>query len=424
MQSIIRQADLPTRRHFMRELSASLFGLSFLDSYGATSSHIPGGGTAKRCIYLYMSGGMSHIDTFDPKPEGGDTAGPFTPLKTKADGVRVSELFPTMAKVMNHVVTVNSMSSTQGAHAQGYYMFHTNYEKRATIVHPSLGAWTSQLSGKRNRNLPTNVIINNPSNFVGSGYLENRHAPLPVGDPAAGLQNSKRAKDVKEDAFRRRLTLANTFNKEFESKLNNKHTRAYKDAYVEALRLMHTEDLAAFDISKEPAAIREAYGEHPFGQGCLLARRLVEHNISFIEVNYGGWDTHRDNFGRLREQTSPLDQGLGTLIADLAARGLLEDTLVVLGTEFGRTPNINSNDGRDHYPKAFSCLMAGGGVRGGQTYGATDKQGREVVDKKVRVQDFNTTIAHALGLDHTNVITAPNGRPFTMGNKGKVLPIF
>jgi hypothetical protein len=181
---------------------------------------------------------------------------------------------------------------------------------------------------------------------------------------------------------------------------------------------MRSSDLVAFDIDLETPAMRASYGETPFGSGCLLARRLVEHGVRYVEVVSDGWDTHADNFDRLGDLTPAIDQGLSALLADLDARGLLHETLVVLATEFGRTPDIDQDQGRNHYPKAFSCLLAGGGVRGGQRYGSTDDEGREVVSDPVSIQDFNATIAHAAGLPLDYVVTSPTGRPFKVADKG------
>ena len=191
--------------------------------------------------------------------------------------------------------------------------------------------------------------------------------------------------------------------------------------YDDAVRLMKSKDLKAFDLNEESESIRESYGSDNFGQGVLLARRLVERQVRFVEVQLGGWDTHQNNFSRVPARGSILDQALSALLDDLSKRGLLEETLVVLATEFGRTPNINVNDGRDHYPKAFSCMLAGGGIRGGQVWGATDEEGREVIENKVEIPDFNATIAYALGLPLDEIIYSPTRRPFTLSDKGQPL---
>ena len=223
---------------------------------------------------------------------------------------------------------------------------------------------------------------------------------------------------VNSERFLRRLKKLENLNQCFAELHQQRDVAAYSKAYGEAVRLMRSSDLVAFDIELESAGMKKAYGETPFGAGCLLARRLVEHGVRFVEVVSNGWDTHADNFDRLGDLTPAIDQGLSALLADLDARGLLRETLVVLATEFGRTPDIDEDQGRNHYPKAFSSLLAGGGIRGGQTYGSTDAEGREVDEDPVSIQDFNATIAHACGLPLDHVLTSPSGRPFKVADKG------
>tara|TARA_A100001037_G_scaffold259353_1_gene247059 strand:+ start:183 stop:953 length:771 start_codon:yes stop_codon:yes gene_type:complete len=249
--------------------------------------------------------------------------------------------------------------------------------------------------------------------------MEAKYAPLPIGDPDAGLQNSRLPKGVSMTTMQRRLGIANRLDAVFKARYNQRSVRAYTDAYRQAISLMSSQDLQAFDINREAESTRAAYGDNAFGQGCLLARRLIEKEVRYVEVSSGGWDTHQNNFDRIRDKAQELDQALGTLIADLDRRGLLGDTLVVVATEFGRTPKINQNTGRDHYPKAFSGLLAGGGIKGGHVHGLTDEKGAEVIENPVSVPDFNATIAAALGLPQDEVIESDSGRPFTVAHKGK-----
>ena len=222
-----------------------------------------------------------------------------------------------------------------------------------------------------------------------------------------------------DQSFEKSLALSNKLDRVFVEKYDLKKVRAYSDMYDDAVRLMKSQDLEAFDLSEEPEAMRNSYGDDNFGQGVLLARRLVERNVRFVEVQLGGWDTHQNNFSRVPERCAVLDQALSALLDDLFRRGMLEETLVVLATEFGRTPKINVNEGRDHYPKAFSCMLAGGGIQGGQTWGSTDENGVEVIENKVEIPDFNATIAYALGLPLDQIIYSPTRRPFTLSNKGQ-----
>jgi uncharacterized protein (DUF1501 family) len=218
------------------------------------------------------------------------------------------------------------------------------------------------------------------------------------------------------------MKLADELDKDFRSTFQQRNVKAYSDMYDDAIAMMKSEDLKAFDLTDEPSNVRAAYGKEAFGQGCLLARRLVERGVRFVEVSLGGWDTHNANFVAVPERCETLDKGLSSLISDLHNRGLLQDTLVVVTTEFGRTPDINTNAGRDHYPKAFSAVMFGGGVKGGHVYGKTDKEGREVVENKMKIQDFNASIAYALGLPLDHVMYSPSKRPFTIADKGQPIP--
>lgn len=421
MKQLAHQLDPSSRRAFLSQAAKACLGvgtLTWLAHQALANDESSQGGTAKRVIYLYMSGGMSHLDTFDPKP-GADTQGPVETLTTNASGVRVSEYFPNMAKHMDKVAVVNSLNSTQGAHAQGRYFMHTSYFMRGTIKHPDLGAYSSLLLPKLNDMLPRNVKVGGNSSGLGAGFLESRHAALPIGDPVAGLQHSQLPGHVTEPRFSRRMQRLKQMNAKFAAQYNNKSVRAYATMYEDAVKLMRSEDLKAFDLGLESDSTRAAYGEDKFAQGVLLARRLVEHDVRFVEVDNGGWDTHTDNFTRVAEKSAVLDQALAALLADLADRGMLDDTLVVLATEFGRTPEIVAErDGRNHYPKAFTCLLAGGGIQGGRAHGKTDKEGREVIEDMVSVPDFNATVAYAMGMPLEKEVISPTQRPFKVANDG------
>jgi hypothetical protein len=419
--------DTNTRRNFMCGIAKSMLGVSMIPTLsgvalGKRSSKAKPkiGGQAKSVIYLYMSGGMSHLDTFDTKP-GAETQGPVESIKTDADGVQVSQFFPKMAGQMKHVAVINSMYSNQGAHAQGRYFMHTGYEMRGTIKHPDLGAWAALRLGKSNPTLPANVKIGGNSAGLGGGFLESKYAALPIGKPESGLQYSQLPQGIDESRFRKRLARLQRMNQQFASTYDTKQSRAYAAMYDEAVKLMNSKDLETFDLTQEDEKTRERYGRNPFGQACLLARRMAEKQVRFIEVDNGGWDTHGDNFERVAEKGQVLDQAMAALIGDLSSRGLLDSTLVVLATEFGRTPTIqvDRNKGRNHYPQAFTCLLAGGGIQGGLKYGSTDDEGREIVDNMVTVPDFNATIATSLGINLKKKTYSPSDRPFTVADKGQ-----
>jgi hypothetical protein len=284
-----------------------------------------------------------------------------------------------------------------------------------------MGAWLEKFQNRGNPSLPATVMIGNDSRHPGAGFFEAKFAPLMVSNPESGLKNVSRLERFTEEQFQERLSLSKKLDSAFEQTYDLGRVRAYTDMYDDAVKMMKSEELKAFDLSAEEAGLREKYGDGKFGQGCLLARRLVEHGVRFVEVTFGSWDTHNANFTKVPEMCDELDAALSTLLSDLEKRGMLKDTLVVLATEFGRTPEINANDGRDHHPKAFSCLMAGGGVKGGYAYGATDEYGYYAVENKMHVNDLHATILHLLGLDHERLTYRYAGRDFRLTDvAGKV----
>ncbi|MEN8843801.1 MAG: DUF1501 domain-containing protein [Lentimonas sp.] len=421
MYDELNQMDELSRRKFIQYSAKALLGVG-LSSVGQTpmwASEVVRKATAKNVIYIYLSGGMSHIDTFDPKPDWKDQ-GPVQPIDTNVSGIQISEYLPSLAKRMDKLAIIRSMYSNQGAHEQGNYFMHTSYEKRGTIRHPGLGAWLNSMSGKTNSTLPGNVRIGGSNNAQGgAGYLDSKYEPLHLGDPNAGLPHINRYHGVDETEMQERMALAEMMDLSFHQKYPSKKVRAYSDVYEEAMKLMSSKDLAAFDLSKEPSLSRKLYGESRFGKSCLLARRLVEHGVRFVELTLGGWDTHNDNHDNVAQLTNPMDQSVSALLDDLYYRGLLDETLVVIGTEFGRTPELNANSGRNHHPNAFTCVLAGGGVKGGQVYGSTDERGHSIEENGVTVPNFNATIAYALGLPLDKVVHSPSGRPFQIAHKGQ-----
>jgi hypothetical protein len=420
-------SDSLSRRTFVQGAAKSFLGVSALGGLsnqalavaGKDASNAKQVATARNVIYLYMTGGMSHLDTFDPKEKQADIMGETKIISTNVDGIRVSDNLPLLARQMDKLALIRSMTSTQGAHEQGQYYQHTSYEMRSSIRHPSMGAWLQCFQQKGNPTLPASVMIGNDSRHPGAGFLESRFAPLMINDPENGVNNVKTNSWFTQERFEDRLSVAKKLDARFAETYNVKNVRAYADMYDDAVKMMKSEELKAFDLSQEPQELRDKYGKDNFGQGCLLARRLVEHGVRFVEVSFGSWDTHNANFTRVSELCEELDTALSALLQDLSSRGMLEETLVVLATEFGRTPEINNNDGRDHHPKAFSCVLAGGGIRGGQIYGASDERGFNVADKSVTIPALNATIAYALGVPLDTVIYSPSKRPFTVADKGK-----
>ena len=416
-----------TRRQFISGAAKTFLGVTAASHLGGKAFAVPGENTsplrqvptARNVIYLYMNGGMSHLDTFDPKPENKDVMGLTEVIGSKADGIRLSSNIPLLARQADKLAIIRGMLSTQGAHEQGNYFMHTSYTLRSSIRHPAMGAWLLKFQGRHNSALPGSVMIGNDSSHPGAGFFESKLSPLMLTSAETGLPNSRLREGVDENAFSVQLEVASRLDTAFVQKYDQKIVRAYADMYDDALKLMKSRDLAAFDISKESDATRERYGYDTFGQGCLLARRLAESGVRFIEVSYGSWDTHNANFVNVPDKAEVLDQGMSALLEDLERRGLLEDTLLVLATEFGRTPEINANEGRDHHPQAFSCVLAGGGIRGGQIHGKSDERGAKVVENEVAVPDLNATIGYALGLPLDLVLYSPSKRPFTVADKGK-----
>ena len=408
------------RRRFLELAAGSFLGVSTSNSFGAAggkSSFPLPTDPAKQLIYLYMEGGMSHIDPFDLKT-GHDNQGSTRPINTNVDGIRVSSHLPNLARHADKLCIVNSLTSTAGDHEKGNYFMHTSYQQRATIRHPGIGSWYHKLKGKLNPTLPASVFIGRESRFHGSGgFFEPEFEPLAINEPQSGLKYARRLVD--ENRFKRRINLANDIDAEFLKRYHSKPIRAYGHMYADAVRLMDSPDLAAFDIHREDENTKSRYGNEPFGQGCLLARRLIERNVRSVEVSFGGWDTHQNNFTSIPELCHTMDQAVAALLDDLKRIGKLDDTVVVLTTEFGRTPQINQNVGRDHYPQAFTSVLAGGGFKGGYIHGKTSEGAEEVIEGSMTIPDFNATIAHALGIPLDHVLYSPTVRPFTVAHKGK-----
>ena len=330
----MKNLDDLSRREFAKQIAKSYLGVSAL-VYGseliAKTTRVP---TARHVIFLNMTGGMTHLDTFDPKPENKEVMGETSAINTSVDGIQLGHWLPKTARQMHLGSLVRSINSNQGAHDQANYLLHTSYQKRGTIIHPSMGSWVSKQCEKLNETLPDNVKINGGSGIIGAGYFESKHGPLPLGNPNVGIQNVKKSGYVKESMYNERLKVSQKLNENFLDIFPQKKVRAYTDLYDNAISLMKSKDLEAFDLSKEPKDLRDKYGQDNFGQGCLLARRLVENKVRFVEVSYGGWDMHNDVFGNMETRGAVLAAGLSSLMEDLNVRGLLADTMIVVTSEF------------------------------------------------------------------------------------------
>lgn len=428
MKTELNKLNPIARRDFMMRTAQAALGVTVMPALNlraaaGSGAGTPGFGKAKHVIFLWMGGGMTHIDTWDPKT--GDTKGPTDPIKGKGGVDYLGGTMEKTAKISDKISIIRSMSSKTGVHESGTYIMKTGYEPRGTIVHPNLGAWASHFLGRiKGVTLPDSVVVNSGSAYPGAGFFPPALSPIPISNPATGLQNI-RPTTTSDSQFQKRVSLMDEFDGAFRKKFQSEEVKAYTEFYDETMKLMKSEDLKAFDLSSEPQAVRDKFGANQFGQGALLARRLVQSGVRFVEVQFGGWDMHNNIDQALGGTGATMDSVFAALVEDLASNGLLESTLVCMGSEFGRTPDVNENEGRDHYPLAYSTVFAGGGAKGGFVYGSTDKDGRRVADKQVTPQDFQATIGHAMGLPVDEVVMSPSNRPFTVGDKGvPVLDIF
>tara|TARA_R100001460_G_scaffold21044_5_gene43119 strand:+ start:188 stop:1390 length:1203 start_codon:yes stop_codon:yes gene_type:complete len=393
------------RRHFITTLAASTYGLKTLDAKDA-----PIASKAKNVIYICLDGGMSHLDTFDPKDDK-EVMGDTTKISTNVDGIEIGNRLPKLAEVVDRMSIIRSTTSKTGAHEQAQYLNRTSYRQIGSIVHPSLGSWVAHLQ-ERERDIPDYVLISGSSAHPNSGFLPKVKSPLPIVDPQGGLRNSKVDSKLEE-----RMRILRELNSSLKAPLASE----YNQFYDNTVRFLKSKDLELFDLTKESSEVRAKYGDTKLGQGCLLAKRLIKGDIKFIEINNGGWDTHVDNFTKLDNKLKEVDDALSALVLDLDSEGLLDSTLIALVTEFGRTPNINVNEGRDHHPQCYSTVLIGAGVKGGYIAGETNKTASKVTKDPYTISDINATIAHLLGIKTEEEKISPNGRPFKVANKGNII---
>jgi len=372
-------------------------------------------GGARACVWLWLNGGPSHIDTFDPKP-GTMQGGPFRSVKTRAKGMDLSEHLPALAGVADRFSVIRSMTSREGNHERARYLVHSGYAPNPTVQHPSLGAWIGQELQRDESELPPFVSLGGPS--MGAGFLGVQHGPFVV-RPGQAPDNVELPPMVDPGRFERRRQLLASLESSFAAETGDLKVRARRAVYDNAVKVMRSTQLAALQVDDEPQRVRDGYGDHDFGRGCLVARRLIEAGVPFVEVTLDGWDTHKDNFERTKKLMTVLDAGASSLFRELSERRLLDTTVVVVAGEFGRTPTINANDGRDHHPKAWSVLLGGGGVRGGIVHGRTSADGSDVVEKPVGVPDLFATLATLLQIDPNKTVVTPSGRPISLTDNGK-----
>ncbi len=371
---------------------------------------------ASACIVLWLNGGPSHVDTFDPKPSS-KTGGPFKAIATRAPGVKLSEHLPLLAERMNRVALIRGMTSREGNHQRARFLAHTGYSPNPTVVHPGFGAWVAHENGAANAELPGFVSVGGPSE--GGGFLGQRLSPLVVLEAGAPPANVGPPRRVDDPRYASRRAALDFLERGFAQETRDAQVDSRRAVFAEATKLMESPKLAAFEFADESDKTKKAYGDSDFGRGCLLARRLVESGVKYVEVQLDGWDTHKDNFGRTKNLLAQFDPAIAALLRDLEERKRLDSTLVAAFGEFGRSPAINGDEGRDHHPAAWSALLAGGGIKGGVVHGATDETGDKVTENATGVPDLFATMATQLGLDPARSLEAKSGRPISVTDHGK-----
>ena len=380
---------------------------------------------AKSVIHIYLQGGFAHMDSFDPKPDApAEYRGILSPIPTSIPGTYFSSHMPYSAKIADKITVVRSMTHTEVDHSRGEHSMFTGYRPSPALVYPSMGSVVADQLGVRQA-MPAYVCVpNQGSQFLGSGYLSNSCGPFALGtDPARSnftVRDLNLAKGVDEDRFQRRKDLKNLVDDHFRSQLQDDAVSTMDSLYQRAYDLLSSSEArGAFSLKGESDETKELYGMKPHGPVLrpsagarfLIARRLVEAGARFVTVTYGAWDTHAFHYRSIEPQLPDFDRAFAGLIIDLDQRGILDSTLVMVTSEFGRTPKINAGGGRDHWPRVFSIVMAGGGVRRGYIHGASDALAAEPADAPLSVEDYVTTVYHLLGIDASSSLMSPGDRP-------------
>jgi uncharacterized protein (DUF1501 family) len=404
----------PVSRRGFLQIAGAAAGLGLCDQLAARADELKKHNRA--CILLWMAGGPSQFETFDPKP-GAETQGPTRAISTSVPGLQIAEHWTRTARVMDNFAVIRSMTSKEGNHGRATYLLHTSYPPSGGIVHPGFGSLVAQQLGEADFDLPNFVSISGQS--VGPSFLGVRHAPFVVTDPNQPPDNL--SLPVSGARLNRRLGLLKDLEAPLARTAAGPLVRDHQTLYDQTAQMALSPRTKAFDLAQESDRTRDLYGRSAFGQGCLMARRLIETGVTFVEVQSSGWDTHGNELPTLKKLIPPVDQGTAALLGDLKARGLLEKTLVIWMGEFGRTPRVNLTAGRDHYPQAFNVALAGAGVRGGRVIGATDKDGVEVADRPVSVPDLFCTFCRALGIDPRFENQSNVGRPLKIVETGKAV---
>jgi uncharacterized protein (DUF1501 family) len=371
----------------------------------------------KSAILLWMGGGPSTMDLWDLKP-GAITGGPFQQIKTSGD-VQISEHLPMMAQQMHHMAIVRSMSTREADHNRGRYYMHTGYVPNPNVEYPSYGSVLAHELMHQRPELEIPPFISVGGASEGPGFLGMAWAPFTVSSNGR-IRNLEM--QLNEKRLVQRMAALDLIETGFISQQRGSASEDHRKVLKKTLDLMTSAQMQAFRVEQEPEAVQERYGKNNFGQGCLMARRLVEAGVPFVEVDLGGWDNHADIFNTLKDDRLPvMDRAMSALVEDLAQRELLQDTAIIWMGEFSRTPNINADTGRDHWARAWSVVVGGAGIKGGIAVGATNEEGTSVITEPYSSEDLMATICKALGISLETTYTSKNGRPMKIANSGKII---
>ncbi len=408
-----------SRRHFMRHLAGAsamtIPALTFGNAIRANAATMQK--NAKSAILLWMGGGPSTMDIWDLKP-GSSTGGPFRPIRTSGD-VEISEHMPMTAKVMHHLAIVRSMSTREADHGRGNYYMHTGYVPNPNIEHPSYGAVIAHETIDQRPELEIPPFISVGGGSVGPGFLGMAWAPFTV---SSNGQVRNLQMGIDDTRLMQRMATLELIEKGFISENRGSAADDHQKILKKTLNLMTSKQMDAFKVNQEPPEMIERYGANGFGRGCLMARRLIETGVPFVEVDLGGWDNHQGIFQTLADDKLPvLDRAMSALVEDLETRGRLQDTAIIWMGEFSRTPRINGNAGRDHWARSWSVVVGGAGMKGGIAVGATNEDGTRVETEPYTSQDVMASVCKALGISLETTFTSRSGRPMKIANSGKVI---
>jgi hypothetical protein len=401
--------------------------LGLTQARGDAKTYVTKEGPAKAIIHIFLPGGISAQESFDPKPFAPiEYRGSLGTIKSKLDGELFCETIPNIARVADRMTIVRSMTHGEAAHERGTHNMFTGYRPSPALVYPSLGSVVSHELGPQ-KNLPPYVCVPNmPNPYAGSGYLSSAYGPFSLGaDPASGsfaVRDLTLPDGIDDKRFEKRKSMLQTVDDHFRQLEKSDALDAMDSFYQRAYSMISSKEAReAFDIKAEPEAIKEEYGKNTAGMRMLMCRRLVEAGVRFVSMTYGSWDHHTNVAGGVKGQIAPFDKALATLIIDLERRGLLDSTLVMVTTEFGRSPKINKDAGRDHWPRVFSVALAGGGIKKGQIYGSSDATASEPAIDPLSVEDLATTMYNQLGITADKELISPGGRPIEIVKDGKVI---